>query len=75
VKDNAVEEESHRGKADCRENKALSWSESHGKLEFAEGDAGEKGTDVRERGVLEEANELGGAVTVDRADDVIRVQQ
>ncbi len=75
VKDKGVEEESYRSKADCREKKTLAWGEGQGELEFAEGNAGEEGADVGERCVLEEADELGGAVTVNRAGDVVWVQQ
>ena len=43
-------------------------------MQLAERDSGEEGADVGERGVLEEAEELGGAVAVDGADDVVGVQ-
>lgn len=74
VADEHVEEESDGAKADGREDEALTRSEGEGELQFAEGDAGEEGADVGERGVLEEADELAGAVAVDGADDVVGVQ-
>ena len=74
VADEHVEEESDGAKADGGEDEALTRSEGEGELQFAEGDAGEEGADVGERGVLEEADELAGAVAVDGADDVVGVQ-
>ncbi len=50
------------------------WGDGQGVLKFAQGDASEEGADVGERGVLEEADELGGTVTVNGADDVVGVE-
>ena len=74
VADEGVEEESDGGKTDGGEDEALARSEGESELQFAQGDSGEEGADVRERGVLEEADELGGAVAVDGADDVVGVE-
>ncbi len=69
-----VEEESGGGEAEGGENETLAWSEGQGELQLAERYSGEEGADVGERGVFEETEELGGAVAVDGADDVVWVQ-
>ena len=43
-------------------------------LQFSKGHSSEEGADVGERGVLEEADEFGGAVAVNGADDVVWVE-
>jgi hypothetical protein len=72
--DESVEEEADRGEAKRGEEKALAFGEGEGVLELAEGDSGEKGADVWERRVFEEAEKLGGAVAVDGAGDVVGVE-
>ena len=72
--DEGIEEESDSGEADGGEVEALTRGEGEGMLQFSEGDAGEEGADVGERGVLEETDELGGAVAVNGADDVVGVE-
>jgi hypothetical protein len=72
--DKVVEEDSYGGEAEGGEDEALTRSEDEGMLQLAKGDAGEEGADVGEGGVLEEADELGGAVAVDGADYVVGVE-
>ncbi len=74
VEDEGVEEGRDCGEADGGENEALPRGQDKGVLQLAESDTGEEGADVRERSVLQEADELGGAVSVDRANDVVGVQ-
>jgi hypothetical protein len=69
-----VEEESDGGQAASGECEALTLRESKSVLQFAEGDSSKEGADVGERGVLEEPDELAGAVAIDWADDVVGVQ-
>jgi hypothetical protein len=73
--DDGVEEQADGGEADGGKGEALPGCDLQGELELAEGDASEEGAGVGEWSVLEEAEELGGTVTVDRADDVVGVQQ
>jgi hypothetical protein len=72
--DKVVEEDPYGGEADGGEDEALTRSENEGVLQFAKGDAGEEGADVGEWGVLEEADELGGAVAINGADYVVGVE-
>ena len=69
-----IEEDANRHEAKGRQDKALTGREYDGMLQFAQGDAGEEGADVGEGGVLEEADELGGAVAVDGADDMVGIE-
>ena len=73
VQDQCVEKDSGECQADKGEKKALTLGNDQSMLKFAQSDANEEGADVRERSVLEEADELGGAVAIDWADDVIGV--
>jgi hypothetical protein len=73
--DQCVEEDSNECQADAGKKQTLTLADDQSVLEFAQGDADEEGADVRERGVFEEAYELGGTVAVNWAYDVIGVEQ
>ncbi len=74
VENEGVEEDCDHCQADCREDETLALGQDQSMLQFAEGDAAEEGAGVGEGGVLKEADELSGAVTIDGNDDVIGVQ-
>jgi hypothetical protein len=74
VSDQSVEEDANDDEADDGENETLAWSEDEGMLHLSQRDAGEEGTEVREGGVFEKADELSGAVAIDGTDDVVGVE-
>jgi hypothetical protein len=74
VSDQGVEEDANDDEADGRENETLTWSQDESMLQFAQRDASEKGTNIRQRSVLEETNELGGAVSINWAHNVVGVE-
>src|ERR1700735_1296209 len=69
-----IEEEPDEDEADGGEDEALTRGQDQRVLQFAQGNAGEKGASVGQGGVLKKADELGGAVPVYGADDVVGIQ-
>src|SRR5580698_2189975 len=72
--DEEVEKRPDSNEAHSRESHALPGSESKRELKLTESDSHKEGTDVRERGVLEEADQLGGAVAIDRTGEVVGIE-
>jgi len=69
-----IEKDADNDEAQGREDQALTRTEGEGVLQFAQRNTGKEGADIGKGGVLEEADDLGGAVAVDRTNNVVGIE-